>query len=102
MSLKFIIDRFKCADLKYRIVDGFPDSNIPLLGCMADLPGIHDRYKAGQPIVLVGGGETTVELKGNGKGGRNQEMVLAFAIEAEALLQLSRHDFFSCQYDLLK
>jgi glycerate 2-kinase len=40
--------------------------------------------KAGnQPLALLAGGETTVTIKGNGRGGRNQEMALAFAIRAE-------------------
>ncbi len=30
----------------------------------------------------VGGGETTVTLRGSGRGGRNQELALAFALEA--------------------
>jgi hydroxypyruvate reductase len=34
-------------------------------------------------IAFITGGETTVTLRGNGKGGRNQEMALAFAIAAE-------------------
>jgi hydroxypyruvate reductase len=36
-----------------------------------------------KPIALLAGGETTVNLKGNGKGGRNQEFALAFAIAAK-------------------
>ncbi|MBD3227080.1 MAG: DUF4147 domain-containing protein [Candidatus Lokiarchaeota archaeon] len=32
---------------------------------------------ANKPIMLIGGGETTVTVKGNGKGGRNQEIVLS-------------------------
>jgi glycerate 2-kinase len=32
---------------------------------------------------LLAGGETTVTLNGNGRGGRNQEMALAFAIAAQ-------------------
>ncbi|WP_020482281.1 glycerate kinase type-2 family protein [Methylomonas sp. MK1] len=36
-----------------------------------------------QPTALIAGGETTVTLKGTGKGGRNQEMALAFALAAE-------------------
>lgn len=32
---------------------------------------------------IVTGGETTVTIKGKGKGGRNQEFALAFALEAE-------------------
>ena len=38
-----------------------------------------------KPMAFLAGGETTVTLKGNGRGGRNQEMVLAFAIAAEQL-----------------
>lgn len=34
-------------------------------------------------IAFITGGETTVTLRGNGKGGRNQEMALAFALAAE-------------------
>jgi len=33
------------------------------------------------PALVVAGGETIVRIKGNGKGGRNQEMALAAAIE---------------------
>ena len=36
-----------------------------------------------KPVALLAGGETTVTLKGNGRGGRNQEMALAFALAAE-------------------
>lgn len=35
------------------------------------------------PCAILAGGETTVTLQGKGKGGRNQEMALAFAINAE-------------------
>ena len=33
-----------------------------------------------QPILLLSGGETTVTVKGNGKGGRNTEFMLSMAI----------------------
>ncbi len=36
-----------------------------------------------KPLALLAGGETTVTLKGNGHGGRNQEMALAFAVAAQ-------------------
>lgn len=36
-----------------------------------------------QATAIIAGGETTVSLSGNGKGGRNQEMALAFALAAE-------------------
>jgi glycerate 2-kinase len=34
-----------------------------------------------RPACVIAGGETTVTVRGNGKGGRNQELVLAAAIE---------------------
>ncbi len=37
-----------------------------------------------KPACVIAGGETTVTLKGGGKGGRNQEMALAFLAEIEA------------------
>lgn len=37
------------------------------------------------PACIVAGGETTVTLRGDGKGGRNQEMALAAAIDLEGL-----------------
>lgn len=36
--------------------------------------------RPGEPVALIEGGETVVHVKGNGKGGRNQELVLAAAI----------------------
>jgi hydroxypyruvate reductase len=37
-----------------------------------------DRSDIRKPALLIAGGETTVTIRGSGKGGRNQEMVLAF------------------------
>lgn len=37
------------------------------------------------PAVLLCGGETTVTVKGNGKGGRNQELVLSAALKLNGL-----------------
>lgn len=36
---------------------------------------------AGESLCLLCGGETTVTVTGNGQGGRNQELALAFALE---------------------
>jgi glycerate 2-kinase len=41
--------------------------------------------QANQRRCLLCGGETTVAVRGNGKGGRNQEFALAFALEIEGL-----------------
>ena len=37
----------------------------------------------GRPACLVAGGETTVTMRGSGKGGRNQELALAGALSLE-------------------
>ncbi len=39
-----------------------------------------DEY-ARKPVMIISGGETTVTVKGNGKGGRNQEIVLSTVLE---------------------
>lgn len=38
-----------------------------------------------KPRCLISGGETTVNVKGNGLGGRNQELAMAFAMEIEGI-----------------
>ncbi|OYX05745.1 MAG: hypothetical protein B7Z15_16760 [Rhizobiales bacterium 32-66-8] len=38
-----------------------------------------------KPVVLLSGGETTVTLRGRGKGGRNAEFLLAFAIAIDGV-----------------
>lgn len=46
---------------------------------------LHDQIPAGSPVCLLSGGETTVTLSSeNGKGGRNQEFVLAAALHLNA------------------
>ncbi len=42
-----------------------------------------------QPVVLISGGETTVTVTGNGRGGRNAEYLLALAIELGGHAQIS-------------
>jgi hydroxypyruvate reductase len=37
------------------------------------------RHQAGEPLCVLAGGETTVVVKGTGRGGRNQEFALAAA-----------------------
>ncbi len=41
--------------------------------------------KNGEKLAILSGGETTVTLTGSGKGGRNQEMALAFSIAANKM-----------------
>lgn len=47
-----------------------------------------------RPACLLAGGETTVTIKGNGKGGRNQEMALSFLRELEAHSNGIENTFF--------
>lgn len=42
-----------------------------------------------KPVVVLSGGETTVTIKGKGKGGRNGEFLLSFACAADGLDGLS-------------
>ncbi len=44
---------------------------------------------SGQRRCLISGGETTVTVRGNGSGGRNQELALAFAIDIEGTSGIS-------------
>ncbi|XP_053145719.1 glycerate kinase isoform X2 [Hemicordylus capensis] len=53
---------------------------IPSLNLMEALKTLQGS-QAEKPICLLAGGETTVHLQGNGKGGRNQELALRVALE---------------------
>lgn len=53
-------------------------------GAMAREVRLQSRpFKA--PILLLSGGETTVTLNGNGKGGRNTEFLLSLALELDGV-----------------
>ncbi len=52
---------------------------------MARLLLKEERAKQGRPLCLLAGGETTVTIKGNGKGGRNQELVLGAVDELKEM-----------------
>ncbi len=52
---------------------------------------IHVNMKTSEtgPICIVSGGETTVTVRGSGKGGRNTELALAFAQEINGIPNIS-------------
>lgn len=53
---------------------------------LADIAGEAKKSrKIGKPLCLISGGETTVNVRGMKKGGRNQELALAFAMEIEGV-----------------
>lgn len=45
--------------------------------------GVRDGLESHERRCLLSGGETTVTVQGNGTGGRNQELALAFALEID-------------------
>ena len=45
----------------------------------------HLKENLPRPFCLIAGGETTVTVRGNGRGGRNQELALATVIELKEL-----------------
>ncbi len=51
------------------------------------------RFAATPFHAWVAGGETTVTVRGGGTGGRNQELALAFALEAAESSLADRHDW---------
>ncbi len=55
--------------------------------------------RAGRPICLLAGGESVVTLRGNGRGGRNQEMALAFLRAMAQDEQLSGVTFLAASTD---
>jgi hydroxypyruvate reductase len=50
-----------------------------------DLARQLEKNKLNSRVALLAGGETTVTLRGGGRGGRNQEMALAFARASRSL-----------------
>ncbi|XP_033337130.2 glycerate kinase isoform X1 [Megalopta genalis] len=52
----------------------------------------------GEGIVLIGGGEPTVIVKGDGKGGRNQELALHFSLDWLAEIKSNPH---FAEYDVI-
>lgn len=46
---------------------------------LAEMAIDHLKKAIKKPLCLISGGETTVQVRGAGKGGRNQELALAFA-----------------------
>jgi glycerate 2-kinase len=45
-------------------------------------------HPVGRPCCIVAGGETTVTLRGSGRGGRNQELALAAAIALDGIQEM--------------
>ncbi len=57
------------------------------------------KYINSKPIVLISGGETTVKLKGKGKGGRNQEFAIHFIRNINKLIPSIEYSLLSAGTD---
>jgi len=69
------------ADFEARILDDLLEGNVAEVA-----PRLVDIARdANSGDALIFGGETTVTLKGTGKGGRNQDLALRFALLAQDL-----------------
>ena len=64
--------------------------------CLSGLAREIDSGRSGlkKPALLILGGETTVTIHGKGKGGRNQEIALAFACRLHTLCPGSSNIYF--------
>ena len=59
-----------------------------VFAAIARQAAIHGQ-PAGAPCVLLSGGETTVSVRGNGRGGRNAEFQLSLALALDGLVGVS-------------
>ncbi|MBI5420118.1 MAG: glycerate kinase [Deltaproteobacteria bacterium] len=75
----------KVAAATVRVLPGFlrGESRECAREFVARLRQARSSLPPGGTVVLIAGGETTVTVRGGGKGGRNQEFALAAAIEME-------------------
>ncbi len=67
---------YDCLVLSSRITGEAREAALLFLGIGKDIAV--SGFPLKRPACLIAGGETTVTLRGKGKGGRNQEMALAF------------------------
>jgi len=65
----------------------------------ADLVRALEGSRRGARTALLAGGETTVTLRGDGRGGRNQEMALAFALGSRRITDARDWVFLSAGTD---
>jgi glycerate 2-kinase len=62
--------------------------------CAIGKDAVSHRLWGDPPLCLIAGGETTVTIAGEGRGGRNQEMALAFLGEMEHQPEACRDLYF--------
>jgi len=97
ISLAASLEKARSLGYKVQVLD------FPLEGEARYAGALLASRAAGKPgggrRAILAGGETTVTLRGRGKGGRNQELALAFAIAAGTALPGRRWTFLSAGTD---
>ena len=97
MSLEAAAEKARSLGYEVEVLD------YPLGGEASHAGALLASRAAGRPWggrrAILAGGETTVTLRGRGKGGRNQELALAFAIAAGIALSGRRWTFLSAGTD---
>jgi len=73
---------FDTTILTYQLKGDVREAAKWLAGKVSETLNVKSETK-NKKICLISGGETTVNVKGNGVGGRNMELALAFAIEID-------------------
>lgn len=84
-------EKKETVDFEKKFHSLFSKNDISLNQNMCKILIDHQNSKYG--ICLLWGGETTVTVKGKGKGGRNQELVLSFLNEARKLNMANQKSF---------
>ncbi len=84
IALKAAAEKAKNLGYHIALIDGNMQGDAAIVG--RDIIQLYKKYSGTKPACMLFGGETTVKVTGNGKGGRNQQLVLS------ALLQLDEKD----------
>ncbi|XP_078270324.1 glycerate kinase [Rhinoraja longicauda] len=91
-----VVHDSKCAQaLKDEMLQIIGSLELPDFRLDSCLELLENTLSSGKPLCLLAGGETTVQLQGRGKGGRNQEMALRVALELHQAKSKTLHDPFA-------
>ena len=88
LAAEAAMDRARKLGLEAMLVSGRMEGEASQMGALIgrkvrEIAGDEGSHR--HPTCLVFGGETTVTVKGDGTGGRNQELALAAAIEVDGI-----------------
>ncbi len=87
-ALQAMANKAKSLGLKTMILTSYLEGEAKEVGKVIGSIGkqiLNQNVPLRPPCIIFLGGETTVTLRGNGRGGRNQEMALSFALAIKGL-----------------